>query len=306
MPAAVFDKDHAFLPHQDLLTYEEITRLVRVFAGQGTRKIRFTGGEPLIRRELQRLIGMVAAVPGIEDIALTTNGVLLPQHAASLRDAGLRRVTISLDALDETLFQAINGRGISVQKVLDGIAAATDAGFESIKINMVVQRGINESQVLPMAEYFLRHGHTLRFIEYMDVGNTNGWAMDRVVPAQEILLLLRQQFSLTEVPRHHHSDVARRFQQTDGPGEIGLITSVTQPFCGACSRARISSKGELFTCLFAQHGTDLRALIRSGLSDERIEQAIQGVWSRRSDQYSVERTTQEANQAKVEMSYIGG
>jgi len=306
MPATIFDNNHPFLPHKDLLSYEEIARLVRVFAGLGTRKVRITGGEPLIRRELPRLIEQLAETDGVDDIALTTNGVLLPQLAAPLRQAGLNRITVSLDALNDEIFQQINDRGISVQRVLDGIAAAEQAGFTALKINMVVQRGVNEDQVVPMAEHFMGTGHILRFIEFMDVGNTNGWQMDRVVSAREILSSLRERYKVGPADRHHASDVARRYTTADGTTEFGIISSVTQPFCGACSRARISSKGELFTCLFANHGTDLRRLLRSGATDSEVREAVRGVWSQRIDQYSEQRTAETAQHPKVEMSYIGG
>jgi cyclic pyranopterin phosphate synthase len=307
MPATIFDANHPFLPAQELLTYEEIARLTRIFAGLGARKLRITGGEPLVRKELPKLVAQLAAIEGIDDLALTTNGLLLPHLAAPLRDAGLHRITVSLDALDNTVFQAINGRDIAVERVLAGIDAAEVAGFDTLKINVVVQRGINEDQILPLASHFRGSGHIVRFIEFMDVGNTNSWRLNRVVPAKDIVATIDHAHPLEALSRHHHSDVAQRYRYADGSGEIGIISSVTQPFCGDCSRARLSSKGELFTCLFASQGSDLRTALRSKATDAEIRALIEGIWSPRSDRYSEERTAHTpTDRSKVEMSYIGG
>jgi GTP 3',8-cyclase len=262
MPREVFGRDFVFLPRQDLLTFEELTRLARVFAGLGVRKLRLTGGEPLLRRDLERLIAMLAAIGGIRDIALTTNGALLARKARTLTDAGLRRVTVSLDSLDDAVFMALNDAGCPAARVLDGIAAAAGAGLGPVKVNMVVKRGCNEPSILPMAARCRGSGHVLRFIAYMDVGTTNGWRLDDVVHAAEIIALIGGQWPLEPLPARYPGEVATRYRYQDGAGEIGIVASVTQPFCSGCTRARLSAEGKLYTCLFAGSGRDLRATLR--------------------------------------------
>jgi cyclic pyranopterin phosphate synthase len=286
MPREVFGPDFAFLPRSELLSFEEITRLVTLFAAEGVTKVRLTGGEPLLRRDLAQLVGMIAAVEGISDIALTTNGVLLPRHAGDLADAGLTRVTVSLDALDDTTFAAMNGVGFKVSAILAGIDAVAAAGLAPAKVNMVVERGVNDHAVLPMAEYFREHGNTLRFIEYMDVGTTNGWRLDKVVPSAEILATLEGRWSMEAVPAAYAGEVANRYRYRDGAAEIGLISSMTQPFCGACTRARLSADGILYTCLFAASGHDLRGALRGGADDATLRGMLRSTWSARADRYS--------------------
>jgi cyclic pyranopterin phosphate synthase len=306
MPRAVFGPDHAFLPRGEILTFEEIARLVRIFTGLGVEKVRLTGGEPLVRRELPRLVGMLAAVPGVRDLTLTTNGVLLPEHAPALADAGLQRVTISLDADDDETFGRMNDARVPVELVLAGIEAAEAAGLGPIKINMVVKRGWNEHAILPMARRFRGTGRILRFIEYMDVGHSNGWRLDDVVSADEILAMVAAEHPLEPMPPTHPGEVAERYRYRDGSGEIGVIASVSRPFCGDCSRARISADGQLYTCLFATRGHDLRALLRDGVSDEELDGALRAIWTARDDRYSELRTEETSHLPKVEMSYIGG
>jgi cyclic pyranopterin phosphate synthase len=305
MPKEVFGRDYEFLPRAELLDYEEITRLARAFAAHGVRKIRLTGGEPLVRKGLERLVAMLAEIPGL-DLTLTTNGSLLAGKARALREAGLGRITVSLDSLDDQVFMAMNDVDFPVARVLDGIAAAEAAGFAPIKVNAVIRRGLNEDSVLPMARYFRERGHVLRFIEYMDVGHTNGWRLDDVVPAAEIVAAIDAELPLEPVDPAYRGEVAERYAYRDGSGEVGVIASVTQPFCGDCTRARLSADGRLYTCLFAVRGDDLRGLIRSGASDEDLYDAIGAVWSRRTDRYSELRTAQTPDLPKVEMSYIGG
>jgi GTP 3',8-cyclase len=306
MPRDAFGPDHAFLPRDEILTFEEITRLVRAFVTLGVRKVRLTGGEPLIRRDLDRLVGMVSPIPGIEDLSLTTNGSLLADKAEALAAAGLHRVTVSLDALDDPTFTRMNDARFPVARVLDGILAAETAGLGPVKINMVVKRGWNEAAILPMARFFRGTGRVLRFIEYMDVGSTNGWRLDDVVPASEILATISAEFPLEPIAPRERGEVARRYRYADGMGEIGVIASVSQPFCGDCVRARVSADGKLYTCLFAVAGHDLRALTRSGASDEALEVALRSIWLARDDRYSEERSAQTVPLTKVEMSYIGG
>jgi cyclic pyranopterin phosphate synthase len=306
MPRAVFGPDHAFLPREETLTFEEITRLVGIFTRLGVEKVRLTGGEPLVRRELTTLVATLAKLPGVQDLTLTTNGVLLPQHARALADAGLHRVTISLDADDDETFARMNDARIPVEKVMAGIEAAEAAGLGPIKVNMVVKRGWNEHAVLPMARRFRGTGRILRFIEYMDVGHSNGWRLDDVVTADEILSTVGAQFSLEPMPPTHPGEVAERYRYADGAGEIGVIASVSRPFCGDCTRARISADGQLYTCLFATHGHDLRALLRSGASDEQVEGDLRHAWEVRDDRYSELRSAATVDLPKVEMSYIGG
>ncbi len=310
MPKEVFGRDFAFLPPAQLLTFEEITRLARVFTDLGVEKIRLTGGEPLVRRDLETLIAMLAALPGLRDLTLTTNGSLLAKKAQALKDAGLDRVTVSLDSLDDAVFQSMNDVAFPVARVLDGIAAAQTAGLGPIKINMVVQRGVNEDSIVPMARYFHKMGHgsgcVLRFIEFMDVGATNGWQLGDVVPAAEIVRRISLELPLIPEAPNYPGEVARRFRYADGGGEIGVITSVTQPFCGDCSRARLSAEGRLYTCLFAAGGFDLRALLRGEASDAEVADKVRALWSARTDRYSEKRTEETAQRPKVEMSHIGG
>jgi GTP 3',8-cyclase len=305
MPKEVFGRDYEFLPRAELLDYEEITRLARAFAAHGVRKIRLTGGEPLVRKGLERLVAMLAEIPGLE-LTLTTNGSLLAGKAQALRAAGLGRITVSLDSLDDEVFRAMNDVDFPVDRVLAGIDAAEAAGFAPIKVNAVIRRGLNENSVLPMARYFRERGHVLRFIEYMDVGHTNGWRLDDVVPAAEIVAAIDAELPLEPVDPAYRGEVAERYAYRDGSGEVGVIASVTQPFCGDCTRARLSADGRLYTCLFAVRGVDLRGLLRGGASDDDLYDAIGAVWSRRTDRYSELRTAQTPDLPKVEMSYIGG
>ncbi|MDR2985226.1 MAG: GTP 3',8-cyclase MoaA [Nocardiopsaceae bacterium] len=309
MPREVFGRDFAFLPREELLTFEELTRLARIFAELGVRKLRLTGGEPLLRRDLDKLVAMLVDIEGITDIALTTNGALLPRNAAALAAAGLRRVTVSLDSLDDAVFMALNDAQFPVAKVLDAIAAAAEAGLAPVKINMVVKRGMNEGSILPMADHFRHSGHVLRFIEYMDVGTTNGWRLDDVVPAAEIISLIGEQWPLEPLEPTYGGEVASRYRYADGGGEIGVISSVTQPFCRTCTRARLSADGQLFTCLFSAAGHDLRGPLRADGSDEALRDLVTGIWTRRTDRYSEERTSHTDTakvRPKVEMSHIGG
>jgi cyclic pyranopterin phosphate synthase len=305
MPKDVFGRDYPFLPHSALLTFEEIARLARVFKAHGVEKVRLTGGEPLLRKNVERLIEMLAAIGGL-DLTLTTNGSLLERKARGLKAAGLERVTVSLDALDDQIFRAMNDADFPVAKVLEGIDAAAEAGLAPIKINMVVKRGVNEHQILPMARRFRGSGHILRFIEYMDVGHTNGWRMDEVVPSAEVLGIIGSEFPLDAVDAAYTGEVAERWGYRDGAGEIGVISSVTQAFCRDCTRARLATDGRLYTCLFATTGYDLRALVRGGASDEEIGNYIAAIWLQRADRYSEIRSEHTAALPKIEMSYIGG
>ncbi|HET6380716.1 MAG TPA: GTP 3',8-cyclase MoaA [candidate division Zixibacteria bacterium] len=306
MPRAVFGPDHAFLPRAALLTFEEIARLVRIFTALGVEKVRLTGGEPLVRREIETLVAMLAEIPGVRDLTMTTNGSLLPRHARALKAAGLQRVTISLDADDDETFGRLNDAGVPVSAVMAGIEAAEEAGLGPIKINMVVKRGWNEHAILPMARRFRGTGRILRFIEYMDVGTSNGWRLDDVVTADEILRTISTEFPLEPMPPAHPGEVAERYRYVDGGGEIGIIASVSRPFCGDCSRLRLSADGRLYTCLFAAAGHDLRALLRNGASDAELEAALRRIWAVRDDRYSELRSEETAALPKVEMSYIGG
>jgi cyclic pyranopterin phosphate synthase len=303
MPKEVYGRDHRFLDRRELLTFEEITRVARQFVALGTRKIRITGGEPLVRRDLERLIEQLAVLD--VELTLTTNASLLATKAQALADAGLRRVTVSLDALDDATFRALNDVDFPVDRVLEGIDAAAAAGLP-VKVNAVIKRGVNDDQITPMAAFFKQRGQTLRFIEYMDVGHTNGWRLDDVVPAREIVATLDGAFGIEAVDPGYRGEVAQRWRYRDGSGEVGVIASVTQPFCGDCTRARISAEGKVFTCLFAVRGTDLRALVRSGATDEELAHAVQGIWSTRTDRYSELRSAATTDLQKVEMSYIGG
>ena len=304
MPKEVYGRDYTFLPRRDLLTFEEIARLAGVFARLGLEKIRLTGGEPLIRRDVERLVEMLASIPGL-DLTLTTNGALLAQKAQALRDAGLGRITVSLDSLDNEVFRAMNDVDFPVQTVLEGIDAAAAAGLP-VKVNVVVKRGVNEDSVLPMARHFRDQGHVVRFIEYMDVGHTNGWRLADVVPASDIVAAIDAELALERLPPRYPGEVAERYRYRDGRGEVGVIASVTRPFCGACTRARLSADGSLYTCLFATTGHDLRALVRDGSSDGDIAASIGGIWRERSDRYSELRSAATRDLPKVEMSYIGG
>jgi cyclic pyranopterin phosphate synthase len=306
MPKEVFNRDHAFLPHAELLTFEEIARLAGVFVSLGARKLRLTGGEPLMRRDLESLIAMLADLEGAEDIALTTNGSFSPERVHSLKAAGLRRMTVSLDSLDDAVFMAMNDVQFPVSKVLAWIQESIAAGFAPVKVNMVVKRGVNDDSLLPMARHFNRPETILRFIEYMDVGHTNGWRLDDVVSAREILRRLQAEMPLEPLEPNYRGEVAQRYRNGETGAEIGIVASVTQPFCGDCSRARVSADGKLFTCLFAIGGADLKALLRGGASDDDLRAAIVGVWQKRLDRYSELRTAQTADLPKVEMSFIGG
>ncbi len=305
MPREAFGPDHPFLPRSELLTFEEIARLARVFRDLGVRKLRLTGGEPLVRRDLGTLVGLLARL-GDLDLTLTTNGSLLAQHAAPLRAAGLHRVTVSLDALEDDVFRRMNDADVPVARVLAGIAAAEAAGLAPIKVNMVVKRGMNVDSIVPMARRFRGTGHVLRFIEFMDVGTTNGWRMDAVVPAAEIVRRVHEAFPLEPLDRAYRGEVAERWRYADGGGEIGVIASVTRAFCRDCTRARLSAEGVLYTCLYATKGTDLRALLRAGATDDAVAEAIRGAWRARADRYSELRTAATPGLPKIEMSYIGG
>jgi len=308
MPKDVYGRDFPFLPHADLLTFEEIARIAGIFVRQGVRKIRLTGGEPLLRRNLERLVAMLAALGDI-DLTLTTNGALLAKKARALRDAGLHRVTVSLDALDDKTFRAMNDVDFPVARVLDGIAAAEAAGLAPIKVNAVVKRGLNEHAIVPLARHFRGTGHIVRFIEYMDVGHTNGWRMEHVVPAGEIVAAIDREFPLAAIDANYTGEVAQRWRYRDSGEEIGVIASVTQAFCRDCTRARLATDGQLYTCLFADRGFDLRALLRdpdTTYSDAQIGNAIAAVWRRRSDRYSEIRAASTPRGERIEMSYIGG
>lgn len=308
MPKEIFGDDYVFLPKSELLSFEEIERLAQLFAKMGVKKLRLTGGEPLMRRGLPELVGKLMQVEGIEDIGLTTNAVLLGQYAEPLYDAGLRRLNISLDALDPELFGEMNGRGVKPEVILKNIDKAHSLGF-TIKMNMVVKKGTNEQEILPMAQYFKERGITLRFIEFMDVGNDNGWSFEKVVTKKEILERLQAVHDLEPVEEEYYGEVAKRWRYKDNGAEVGFITSVSESFCSTCTRARLSSEGKLFTCLFASEGFDVRALIRDRATDEELAAAVTGVWENRADRYSDERTEQTVKNRKnkkINMSYIGG
>jgi cyclic pyranopterin phosphate synthase len=304
MPKEVFGRDYRFLPRRELLTFEEIERVARAFVGLGVHKLRLTGGEPLLRRELEVLVERLAAL-GEVDLALTTNGSALAQKAQALADAGLDRVTVSLDSLDDEVFRAMNDVDFPVARVLAGIDAAAEAGLP-VKVNVVVKRGLNEGSVLDIARRFRGTGHTVRFIEYMDVGATNGWRLDDVVPAAEIVRTIGGELPLEPVEAGYRGEVAQRYRYRDGAGEIGVVASVTQPFCGDCTRMRLSADGKLYTCLFAVRGHDLRATLRGGATDAELDASIRAIWERRADRYSELRTEETRGLRKVEMSYIGG
>ena len=305
MPKTVFGRDYPFLPRRDMLSFEEIARLTRLFADQGVRKIRLTGGEPLLRKDIERLIEQLAAIPNLE-LTLTTNGSLLAARARGLRDAGLHRVTVSLDALDETVFKRMNDADYPVARVLEGIAAADAAGLKPVKVNMVVKRGTNDGEILPLARHFKGSGPILRFIEYMDAGSTNAWRSDEVLPAADVIRRIDAELPLEPIDPNYPGEVAERWRYRDGGGEIGVIASVTQAFCSGCTRARLSTDGKVYTCLFATGGPDLRQLLRQGASDERIASIVAGIWRDRDDRYSELRGAGAPVIKKIEMSYIGG
>jgi cyclic pyranopterin phosphate synthase len=306
MPREVFGPDHAFVPRDELLTFEEITRVVGAFARAGVTRIRLTGGEPLLRRNITHLVELLAGLPGIDDVAMTTNGALLGGLAQPLLEAGLNRVTVSLDAVDPEIFRQMSDTTTDVRVVLDALRTAREVGLTPVKINAVIRRGVNEDQIAALARLGRDEGYTVRFIEYMDVGHSNGWVRDDVVPAAEILERVHAAYPIESVPPARAAETATRHRYLDGAGEIGVIASVTQPFCGACTRARLSPVGELFTCLFGTRGTDLRALVRGGADDAALDDLINGVWARRDDRYSELRTAATPGLPKVEMSYIGG
>ena len=305
MPKEVFGKDFQFLPRAEILSFEEIARLVRVFVGLGVQKVRLTGGEPLVRRHIERLVEMLAGISDL-DLTLTTNGSLLAGKAQALRDAGLKRVTVSLDSLDDAVFKSMNDVDFPVAKVLEGMDAAEAAGLAPIKVNMVVKRGLNEDSILPMARHFRGTGRILRFIEYMDVGTSNGWRLDDVVSAREIIATIDRELPLEPIEKNYPGEVAERWRYRDGTGEIGVIASVTQAFCADCTRARLSADGSLYTCLFATQGHDLRALVRSETTDPEIADAIAAIWTARDDRYSELRSEETVGLKKIEMSFIGG
>jgi len=306
MPRDVFDANYEFLPHAEILTFEEIVRMARLFRALGTEKIRLTGGEPLLRRGIDRLVAMLReALPGV-DLTLTTNGSALKAQAGALKAAGLDRITVSLDSLDEATFQRMNDADFPVAKVLEGIEAAAAAGLAPVKINMVIKRGVNDHQIVDMARHFRGTGHIVRFIEFMDVGSTNGWRMDDVIPSAEVVRRIAQQFALKPAQANYTGEVAQRWRYLDGAGEIGVISSVTEAFCSSCTRARLSTDGHLYTCLFAQRGYDLKKLLRAGHDDASIIDAVGAIWQRRDDRYSEVRTAETAKSRKVEMSFIGG
>ncbi len=310
MPSEIYGESYRFLPKAEILTYEEIARLARIFVKLGVSKIRLTGGEPLLRQDLQVLIALLNQIDGIDDLALTTNGYLLAQQAQALKEAGLQRVTVSLDSLDEEVFARMNGRGFGTKQVLEGMQQAVEVGLSPIKINAVVQKGVNDHTIVDLARRFKGTGHIVRFIEYMDVGTRNGWRMDEVVTADEIFRRINEVMPIEPILGNYQGEVAERYRYLDGGGEVGIIASVTRPFCGDCNRARLSADGKLYTCLFASIGPDLKGPVRSGASDRELEEMIKGIWSLRTDRYSEIRaslTPKERSQLrKVEMYHIGG
>jgi cyclic pyranopterin phosphate synthase len=305
MPKEIYGREFQFLGRAELLTFEEIERMAGVFVGLGVRKIRLTGGEPLLRREVPHLVAMLSRIPGI-DLSMTTNGSLLAAKARELADAGLKRITVSLDSLDDRVFMSMNDVDFPVARVLEGIDVAAEAGLWPVKVNVVVKRGMNEDDIVAMARHFRGTGNVVRFIEYMDVGTTNGWRLDDVVPAAEIVARIERVFPLEPLEPNYPGEVANRYQYRDGAGEIGIIASVTQPFCGACTRARVTADGKLYTCLFASQGHDLRALLRGGASDDELAAAVGGIWNARQDRYSELRAADTPGLLRPEMSYIGG
>ena len=309
MPAEIYGEAYEFLPRADILTFEELTRLVRIFAELGIVKLRVTGGEPLLRNDLPKLLGMLTSIDGIDDLTLTTNGYLLSQFAQPLKDAGLQRITISLDSLDDEVFKAMNGRGFTTERVLAAIETAKEVGLSPIKINCVVQKNVNDHTIVDLARHFKGSGHIVRYIEYMDVGNRNGWRSEHVVPADEIIAKIDAEMPLEPVAGNYQGEVATRYRYKDGSGEIGFIASVTKPFCGDCTRVRLSTDGKIYTCLFAGEGISLRDPMRSGADDNELRDLITGIWTVRSDRYSEERAASpngEGTSRKIEMYQIGG
>jgi cyclic pyranopterin phosphate synthase len=306
MPREVFGPGFQFLNRAEILSFEEITRLARIFVAHGVEKIRITGGEPLVRRDLPLLIAQLRAVPGLKDLTLTTNGSLLRRQALALKEAGLQRITVSLDSLDDATFQRMNDVGVSVHTVLDGIEAAREAGLWPIKVNAVVERGVNDHTMVDLARHFKGTGIILRFIEFMDVGSTNGWKLDKVVSLREMVETIDRELPIEPLDANYRGEVAKRWRYRDGSGEVGFISSISQPFCGDCTRARLSPEGELYTCLFGTRGHDFRGLLREGKSDEEIAAFLRSVWRIRDDRYSELRTEETAGLRKVEMSHIGG
>jgi cyclic pyranopterin phosphate synthase len=306
MPKEVFSRDYEFLDRHSLLTFEEIERVARSFARYGVTKIRLTGGEPLLRKGIEELITRLSTIDGINDLTLTTNGSLLARKAIKLAEAGLDRVTVSLDSMDDEIFMAMNDVGFPVAAVLEGVEAAAEAGLTPIKINMVVKRGVNDGSIVDVAEHFRGTGHIVRFIEYMDVGTTNGWALDDVVSADEIVKRINDRFPLRPADPNYPGEVANRWTYVDGAGEVGVIASVTKPFCGDCTRVRLSAEGSIYTCLFASSGSDFRALLRDGGSNEDLDALVRAVWSQRTDRYSEIRSRATRARTRIEMSYIGG
>ncbi|MGE1128331.1 GTP 3',8-cyclase MoaA [Bacillus wiedmannii] len=306
MPAEVFGSDYAFLQEEFLLTFDEIERLARLFISMGVNKIRLTGGEPLLRKDLPKLIARLTKLEGLKDIGLTTNGIHLAKQAKALKDAGLKRVNISLDAIEDHVFQKINGRNVSTKPVLKGIEAAKAAGLE-VKVNMVVQKGMNDSQILPMAQYFKEQAIQLRFIEFMDVGSTNGWNFEQVITKEQLIEKINRVYPIEPVQPRYFGEVAKLYRYVGSDAEVGFITSVSESFCSSCTRARISADGKFYTCLFGEKGTDLRTLLRENISDASLLKILQHTWRYRTDRYSDERTVESTNKRpKVEMSYIGG
>ena len=306
MPAEIYGERYQFLPRNDLLTFEEITRIVNITVGLGVKKVRITGGEPLVRQDVEKLVSMISRINGVEDLAMTTNAYLLSGMAQTLKDAGLHRITVSMDSVDDDVFQRMNGRGFGTAKVMNGIDSAKRAGFNPIKINAVVQKGINDHTLVDLAKWCRDNGHIPRFIEYMDVGTLNEWKLDEVLPAKEIVRIIGEELPVEQLDPAYVGEVARRYRYLDDKGEFGVISSVTQPFCGDCTRLRLSPEGRIVTCLFAETGTDLREPMRNGATDEQVSDIIQGTWRVREDRYSEERTTMNEPRSKVEMYHIGG
>ena len=309
MPAEIYGEAYEFLPRADILTFEELTRLIGIFAELGINKLRITGGEPLLRTDLPNLVGMLTGIKSIDDLTLTTNGYLLSQFAQPLKDAGLHRITVSLDSLDDEVFKAMNGRGFTTQRVLEAIQTAADVGLSPIKINCVVQKGVNDHTIVDLARHFQGTGRIVRYIEYMDVGNRNGWRSEHVVPADEIIAKIDAEMPLEPIASNYQGEVATRYRYKDGSGEIGLIASVTKPFCGDCTRARLSTDGKIYTCLFASEGLSLKDPMRDGATDDELRKLLSGVWSLRTDRYSEERAASPSETVparKIEMYQIGG
>ena len=309
MPSEIYGEAYEFLPRAEILTFEELTRLIGIFAELGIEKLRVTGGEPLLRNDLPQLLGMLSSIDGIDDLTLTTNGYLLSQFAQPLKDAGLSRITISLDSLDDEVFKAMNGRGFTTDRVLESIEVASDVGLSPIKINCVVQKDVNDHTIVDLARHFKGTGHIVRYIEYMDVGNRNGWQSEHVVPAEEIITRIDSEMPLEPAESNYQGEVATRYRYKDGSGEIGVIASVTKPFCGNCTRVRLSTDGKIFTCLFASDGISLMEPMRAGASDDELRDTITGIWTARSDKYSEERAANPSEPGaprKIEMYQIGG